>query len=163
RTSAYTGLWECPGSIRPASSPNPNKVTAIALAKPNMGMCSFRVSPTLGVVAILGPSLTIRRPIVNLDRRRRGAPPPGRPGGGGGGMGEGGTQRLRAILRLCAGLTALGLAGCGHVLPIAVTFRGETGVATDANLRGAVDVRMSPLEMKLPTAADPGEMVAKVV
>ena len=73
-----------------------------------------------------------------------------------------GPRRL-AILRLLAGLTALGLAGCGHALPIAATFRGETGVTADANLRGAVDVRLPPVEVKLPTAADPGEMVATVV
>ena len=33
----------------------------------------------------------------------------------------------RAILRLLAGLTTLGLAGCGHVFPIAATFRGRPG------------------------------------
>ena len=42
-----------------------------------------------------------------------------------------GMQRPRprppAILRLFAGLTALGLAGCGHVFPIAATFRGRPG------------------------------------
>src|ERR1700746_1275577 len=74
-----------------------------------------------------------------------------------------GARRSRSLLRLLAGLTVLGLAGCGHVIPIATTFRGETGVTADTNLRGAVDVRMTPLEMKLPAAADPGEMVAKVV
>jgi protease-4 len=78
-------------------------------------------------------------------------------------MQDDGARRSRSLLRLLAGLTALGLAGCGHVIPIATTFRGETGVTADANLRGAVDVRMTPLEMRLPAAADPGEMVAKVV
>ncbi len=71
--------------------------------------------------------------------------------------------RPRAIIRLLAGLTTIGLAGCGHVFPIAATFRGETGVTADANLRGAVEVRLPPVEVKLPTAADPGEMVAAVV
>ena len=71
--------------------------------------------------------------------------------------------RRPAILRLLAGLTVMGLAGCGHALPIAATFRGETGVTADANLRGAVDVRLPPVEVKLPAAADPGEMVATVV
>ncbi|MHB1556372.1 MAG: S49 family peptidase [Isosphaeraceae bacterium] len=64
---------------------------------------------------------------------------------------------------MLAGLLALGVAGCGHVLPIAATFRGHTGVTADANLRGAVDVRLPPVEVKLPAAADPGEMVATVV
>jgi protease-4 len=71
--------------------------------------------------------------------------------------------RPRAILGLISGLTALGLAGCGHALPIAATFRGETGVTADANLRGAVDVRLPQVEVKLPAASDPGEMVATVV
>ena len=72
--------------------------------------------------------------------------------------------RPGAILGLLtSGLTALGLAGCGHALPIAATFRGETGVNADANLRGAVDIRLPPVEVKLPAAADPGEMVATVV
>src|SRR5579883_381141 len=78
-------------------------------------------------------------------------------------MQDDGARRPGALLRLLTGLTALGLTGCGHVIPIATTFRGETGVTADANLRGAVDVRMAPLEMRLPAAADPGEMVAKVV
>src|SRR5262245_31800077 len=69
----------------------------------------------------------------------------------------------RAILRLLTGLSALMLAGCGHVIPIATTFRGEAGVMADANLRGAVDVRLPQVEVKLPAAADPGEMVATVV
>jgi protease IV len=71
--------------------------------------------------------------------------------------------RPRAILGLISGLTALSLAGCGHALPIAATFRGETGVTADANLRGAVDVRLPQVEVKLPAASDPGEMVATVV
>jgi protease-4 len=71
--------------------------------------------------------------------------------------------RLQAILRLLASLTTLGLTGCGHVLPIAATFRGDAGVTADANLRGAVEVRLPPVEVKLPAAADPGEMVATVV
>jgi protease IV len=78
-------------------------------------------------------------------------------------MRDDGTRRPRAILRLLAGLTAVGMAGCGHVFPIAATFRGDAGIAADAKLRGAVDVRLSPVEVKLPTAADPGEMVATVV
>jgi protease-4 len=53
---------------------------------------------------------------------------------------------------------SIGLAGCGHALPVAATFRGEAAanVVADATLRGAFDV-------KLPTAADPGEMTATVV
>jgi protease IV len=79
---------------------------------------------------------------------------------------DGGQQprrRPRAIFRVLAVLTAVSLAGCGHALPIAATFRGEAGIAADANLRGAVDVRLPPVEMKLPTASDPGEMVATIV
>ena len=78
-------------------------------------------------------------------------------------MQDDGAQRPRAILRLLAGLTVFSLAGCGHVLPIAATFRGDAGITADANLRGAVDVHLPPVEMKLPTAADPGEMVATIV
>lgn len=82
-------------------------------------------------------------------------------------MRDDGVRRIwpdpRAVLRMWAGMAALGLAGCGHVLPIAATFRGETGVTADANLRGAVDIRLRPVEVKLPTAADPGEMVATIV
>lgn len=64
---------------------------------------------------------------------------------------------------MLAVLLGLAAAGCGHVLPIAATFRGHTGVTADANLRGAVEVRLPPVEVKLPAAADPGEMVATVV
>lgn len=78
-------------------------------------------------------------------------------------MQDDGVHRPRAILRLLAGVALAGLAGCGHALPIAATFRGDAGIAADANLRGAVDVRLPPVEVKLPTAADPGEMVATVV
>jgi protease IV len=73
--------------------------------------------------------------------------------------------RLRPgpIHRILAGLASLWLAGCGHAVPIAATFRGHTGVTADANLRGAVDVHLPPVEVKLPAAADPGEMVATLV
>jgi protease-4 len=50
----------------------------------------------------------------------------------------------------------LGATGCGHSLPIVASFRGDAGVVADATIRGAVDV-------KLPSAADPGEMTATVV
>src|SRR5262249_17930778 len=52
----------------------------------------------------------------------------------------------------------IALAGCGHAIPVAATFRGEAGpkVVGDATLKGAFDV-------KLPTSADPGEMTATVV
>src|SRR5579883_1793928 len=78
-------------------------------------------------------------------------------------MWDDGAHRHRAILRLLACLALVDLAGCGHALPIVTTFRGEAGVAADANLRGAVDIRLPPVEMKLPAAADPGEVIAKVV
>jgi protease-4 len=57
---------------------------------------------------------------------------------------------------LSAGLVAL--AGCGHVLPVAATFRGDAfaSVLADATVKGAIEV-------KLPSAADPGEMMATVV
>jgi protease IV len=51
-----------------------------------------------------------------------------------------------------------GLAGCGHVLPVAATFRGDAtaNVVADATRKGA-------FEVKLPSAVDPGEMTATVV
>ncbi len=56
------------------------------------------------------------------------------------------------------GWLVAGLAGCGHVLPVAATFRGDASanVVADATLKGA-------FEVKLPSAADPGEMTATVV
>ena len=75
-------------------------------------------------------------------------------------MQDGGSPRTRPLVPV---LVALVVSGCGHALPIAATFRGETGVVADANLRGAVDVRLPPVEVKLPAATDPGEMVATVV
>ena len=56
-------------------------------------------------------------------------------------------------------LTALiALAGCGHVLPVMATFRGDASanVVADATVKGA-------FEVKMPTAVDPGEMTATVV
>jgi protease-4 len=57
---------------------------------------------------------------------------------------------------LIAGLT--GVMGCGHALPIVASFRGDAtaNVATDSTIRGAIEVKM-------PAAADPGEMTATVV
>ena len=53
---------------------------------------------------------------------------------------------------------SIGLTGCGHAFPVAATFRGDASanVVADATLKGAFDI-------KLPTAADPGEMTATVV
>ena len=50
------------------------------------------------------------------------------------------------------------LAGCGHVIPIAGTFRGEgsASVTADANVRGA-------FEVKMPASVDPGNMTCTVV
>jgi protease IV len=50
------------------------------------------------------------------------------------------------------------LAGCGHVIPIAGTFRGEgsANVTADATVRGA-------FEVKMPSAVDPGNMTGTVV
>ncbi len=53
------------------------------------------------------------------------------------------------FLGLLASLSALGLAGCGHAIPVAATFRGDAGIAADANVRGAVEV-------KLPLGGRPG-------
>ena len=69
-------------------------------------------------------------------------------------------QSLRAVCAGSAGCCrrSIGLAGCGHAFPVAATFRGDASanVVADATLKGAFDV-------KLPTAADPGEMTATVV
>jgi protease-4 len=61
-----------------------------------------------------------------------------------------------SIAGLLAGL--VGFTGCGHVLPVVATFRGDAtaNIAADTALRGAIEV-------KIPTAADPGEMSATVV
>ncbi len=69
-------------------------------------------------------------------------------------------RRFRAyrpvFLILLAGASAVTTGGCGHALPVAATFRGDAGIVAEANVRGSVDV-------KLPSAVDPGEMVVKVV
>jgi protease IV len=69
-----------------------------------------------------------------------------------------GRVRIRFLPRrwLATSLSTLGLAGCGHAIPIAATFRGDAGIAADATVRGS-------LEVKLPSAVDPGEMAATVV
>ena len=72
-------------------------------------------------------------------------------------------RRPRSIFRTLAIAAAVGISGCGHAIPIAATFRGGAGISADANLRGGVDIKLPPVEVKLPTAADPGEMVASVV
>jgi protease IV len=55
-------------------------------------------------------------------------------------------------------------AGCGHVIPVAATFKGDAGIVADANVRGALEVKMpSAIEVKLPSAVDPGEMTTTVV
>jgi protease-4 len=65
-------------------------------------------------------------------------------------------RRLISVAWLTAALH--GLAGCGHVLPVAATFRGDASanVVADATVKGAIEVRM-------PSAVDPGEMTATVV
>ncbi len=69
-----------------------------------------------------------------------------------------GRLRIRCLplFGLLAGLWVAGLAGCGHAIPIAATFRGDAGIAADATVKGAVEVR-------LPSAVDPGEMSATIV
>ena len=61
----------------------------------------------------------------------------------------------------CVGWLAValaGLTGCRHAFPVAATFQGNVGanVMADATVKGSFDV-------KLPTAADPGEMTSTVV
>jgi protease IV len=54
-------------------------------------------------------------------------------------------------------VVTLGLSGCGHVLPVSATFQGNVNAnVTDAVVRGGVEV-------KLPSAVDPGEMTSTVV
>jgi len=57
---------------------------------------------------------------------------------------------------MLAGLAGLG--GCGHVLPVAATFRGDASanITAETNVRGAIEVKM-------PSAVDPGEMTGTVV
>jgi len=64
--------------------------------------------------------------------------------------------RSVSVAWLVAGL--MGLAGCGHVLPVAATFRGDAtaNILADTTVKGAIEVKM-------PSAADPGEMMATVV
>jgi protease IV len=64
--------------------------------------------------------------------------------------------RCATLLGLLGGLAAVDLSGCGHAIPVAATIRGDAGIAADATVRGAVEV-------KLPSAVDPGEMAATVV
>jgi protease-4 len=68
-----------------------------------------------------------------------------------------GFPRRKALLPwLLGGL--VGLSGCGHVLPVVATFRGDAtaNIAADTTVRGAIEV-------KIPSAADPGEMTVTVV
>ena len=68
--------------------------------------------------------------------------------------------RHRALMGSLAPIwvALLGFAGCGHVIPIVGTIRGEgnANLTADANLRGALEVRM-------PSAVDPGNMTGTVV
>ncbi len=78
-------------------------------------------------------------------------------------MRQGRERRPRRFSRILAIAATAAASGCGHAIPIAATFRGGAGISADANLRGGVDIKLPPVEVKLPTAADPGEMVASVV
>jgi protease IV len=51
-----------------------------------------------------------------------------------------------------------GLGGCGHAIPIAARFQGDVGANVTANATFKGDV-----EVKLPSASDPGEITATVV
>jgi protease-4 len=64
--------------------------------------------------------------------------------------------RFVTIAALLAG--HVGFGGCGHVIPVTATFRGDAqaNVVADAAIRGGLDV-------KLPSAIDPGVMTATVV
>jgi protease-4 len=66
--------------------------------------------------------------------------------------------RYAAMAGLVGLLLVAGSGGCGHVIPVAATFKGgvSANVAADTAIRGA-------LEVKLPSAIDPGEMTASVV
>ncbi len=67
-------------------------------------------------------------------------------------------SRWRPIVLAWFWVGLSGLAGCGHVIPIAGTFRGEgsANVTADATVRGA-------FEVKMPAAVDPGNMTGTVV
>jgi protease IV len=60
--------------------------------------------------------------------------------------------RVGWITWLVSGL--VGLAGCGHAIPVAATFQGDVGA--NATIKG-------DFEVKLPAATDPGDMTATVV
>ncbi len=67
----------------------------------------------------------------------------------------------RAAAYVAAGFTMLittaATSGCGHVLPVSATFQGSVNAnVSDAVVRGGVEV-------KLPSAVDPGEMTSTVV
>ncbi len=64
--------------------------------------------------------------------------------------------RVKAVVVLLAGVTSM--VGCDHVFPVVATFRGDANanVVADAAVRGAIEV-------KLPSAVDPGEMTSTVV
>jgi protease IV len=67
----------------------------------------------------------------------------------------------RAVAQVAAGfamlITMAATSGCGHVLPVSATFQGNVNAnVTDAVVRGGVEV-------KLPSAVDPGEMISTVV
>jgi protease IV len=70
------------------------------------------------------------------------------------------TSRMAARLVSVAGFFTcmLALVGCDHVFPIAASIRGDVNanVATDSTVHGAIEV-------KVPSSADPGEMMATVV
>jgi protease IV len=74
------------------------------------------------------------------------------------GCGEMGKVSGRVVWFTWLALGLVGLAGCGHAFPVVATFRGDASanVVADATLKGAFDV-------KLPSAVDPGEMMATVV
>ena len=65
-------------------------------------------------------------------------------------------HRCVTLLGFLVIIVVADMPGCGHAIPVAATFRGDAGIAADATVRGAVEV-------KLPSAVDPGEMAATVV
>jgi protease IV len=72
--------------------------------------------------------------------------------------------RTRFACVACVLMGLFGFAGCGHLIPVAATFKGDAGIVADANVRGALEVKLpGAIEVKLPSAADPGEMTATVV
>ena len=74
-----------------------------------------------------------------------------------------GKTRAGLWLALALGVGPGG-SGCTHLPPISGTFRGDARVAADATVRASADATVrGSLEVKVPTATDPGPMVPVAV